>query len=85
MNTASEVAVDRRESVASRADEEQSIPKRFAQIVARHANRTAVSAGSNEWSYAELDQRSNALAGQILDRAGANSESVAVLMRHGAA
>jgi amino acid adenylation domain-containing protein len=85
MNTASEVAVDRRESVASRAEEEQSIPKRFAQIVARHANRIAVSANRTKWTYADLDQRSNALAGQILDRAGANSESVALLMGHGAA
>jgi non-ribosomal peptide synthetase component F len=63
---------------------EQSIPQRFAEIVARHANRTAISSGSTEWSYAELDQRSNALALQILERSDANSEPVALLMDHGA-
>jgi amino acid adenylation domain-containing protein len=84
MNTASEVAVDRQESVASPTDEEQSVPKRFAQIVARHAKRMAISANSTEWTYAELDQRSTALAGQILERADANSEPVALLMEHGA-
>jgi non-ribosomal peptide synthetase component F len=76
MNTASEVAVDRQESVASPTDEEQSVPKRFAQIVARHAKRMAISANSTEWTYAELDQRSTALAGQIVERADANSEPV---------
>jgi amino acid adenylation domain-containing protein len=84
MNTASEVAVDRQESVVSPAEEEQSIPKRFADIAAYHTNRIAVSANRTEWTYAELDQRSNALAGQILERAGANSEPVALLMEHGA-
>ena len=85
MNTASEVAVDRQESVARPAQEEQSVPNRFAQIVARHANRMAVSANRTEWTYAELDQRSNALASQILERSDANSEPVALLMEHGAA
>jgi len=84
MNTAPEVAVDRQECVASPAQEELFIPKRFAQIVARQANRMAVSAGSTEWTYAELDQRSNALAGQILECSDTNSESVALLMQHGA-
>jgi amino acid adenylation domain-containing protein len=85
MNAASEVAVGRQERVACPAGEEQSIPKGFAQIVARHANRIAVSANHTEWTYAELDQRSNALAGQILERRGASSEPVALLMRHNAA
>ena len=85
MNTAGEVAVDRRESVASSEEEEPSIPKRFAQVVARRANRIAVSANHTEWTYAELDQRSNALAGQILERSDANPEPVALLMEHGAA
>jgi amino acid adenylation domain-containing protein len=78
------VETDRPKSFASPAEVEQSIPKRFAEIVARHANRTAVSAGSNEWSYAELDQRSKALAIQILDRLGEKSEPVALLMEHDA-
>jgi len=85
MNTALEVAVDRQKSVANPAQEELSIPKRFAQIVARQANRMAVSAGSTEWTYAELDQRSNALATQILERSDTKSEPVALLMQHDAA
>src|SRR3989442_4772478 len=84
MNSVSEVAVARQENVASSAEEEQSIPKRFAQIVARHANKMAVCADRTEWTYAELDQRSDALAGQILEHSDANSEPVALLMEHGA-
>jgi non-ribosomal peptide synthetase component F len=85
MNIAGEVAVDRQKSVASLAEVEESIPKRFARIVARHANRMAVSTNGTEWTYTELDQRSNALAVQILKRAGAaSSQPVALLMEHGA-
>jgi amino acid adenylation domain-containing protein len=84
MITTGGVETDRPKSFASPAEVEQSISKRFAEIAARHANRTAVSAGSTEWSYAELDQRSNALAIQILERSGGNSESVALLMEHDA-
>ena len=69
MNIAGEVAVDRQKSVASLAEVEESIPKRFARIVARRANRMAVSTNGTEWTYTELDQRSNALAVQILERA----------------
>jgi len=85
MNIAGEVAVDRQKSVASLAEVEESIPKRFARIVARHANRMAVSTNGTGWTYTELDQRSNALAVQILKRAGAaSSQPVALLMEHGA-
>jgi amino acid adenylation domain-containing protein len=62
----------------------QSVPARFAQIAARHAGRIAVSTPDAEWTYAELDRRSNFLAGQILDGLGENSEPVALLMEHGA-
>jgi amino acid adenylation domain-containing protein len=61
-----------------------SIPGRFAQIAAHHADRIAVSAPGGEWTYAELDQRSNVLAAQILDRMGKNSEPVVLLMEHDA-
>jgi amino acid adenylation domain-containing protein len=84
MNTVCEVVADRQESVARPAEVEQSIPKQFAQIVARHANQIAVSASHTEWTYAELDQRSNALAAQILEHSDAKSEPVALLMEHGA-
>jgi non-ribosomal peptide synthetase component F len=84
MITTGRVETDRPKSFASPAEVEQSIPKQFAEIVARHANRTAVRAGSNEWSYAELDQRSNALAIQILECVGSEPEPVALLMEHNA-
>ena len=40
-----------------------SIPGRFAESAARHAGRIAVSAPGAEWTYAELDQRSDLIAG----------------------
>ena len=46
MITTGGVETDRPKSFAGPAQVEQSIPKRFAEIAARHANRTAVSAGS---------------------------------------
>jgi amino acid adenylation domain-containing protein len=84
MNSASAATANRPEALIGPTEAEQSIPKRFAQMVARHANRMAVSANRTEWTYAELDQRSNALAGQILDRVNAKSEPVVLLMQHGA-
>ncbi|MGA3285473.1 MAG: non-ribosomal peptide synthetase, partial [Verrucomicrobiota bacterium] len=60
------------------------IPGRFAEVVARHAGRIAISTPGAKWTYAELDQRSNTLAARILDRLGATSEPVALLMQHDA-
>ena len=60
------------------------ISGRFAQIAAHHADRIAVSVPGKEWTYAELDQRSNGLAARILDRLGKNSEPVVLLMEHDA-
>lgn len=76
--------VDRREDFAGPAEMEQSIPERFAQIAARYRNRIAISAGATEWTYAELDQRSDALAAQILERLDTKAEPVVLLMQHGA-
>src|SRR5260370_42030747 len=84
MNNTVAALADRHQAPLGLAKTEQSIPERFAQVVARHASHVAISAGKTEWSYAELDQRSNALAVQILERSDANSESVALLMEHGA-
>jgi amino acid adenylation domain-containing protein len=60
-----------------------SIPTRFDRVASRFPQRTAISAPGVEWTYAELDCRSNALAIQILQRE-ASSEPVALLMDHGA-
>jgi amino acid adenylation domain-containing protein len=85
MNAATKVEADRAKGFAGPAELAQSIPERFAQVVSQHASRTAVSESSMEWTYAELDQRSSALAAEILDRLGTKSEPVVLLMRHGAA
>ena len=61
-----------------------SIPGRFAQIAADHADRIAVSAPGGEWTYAELDRRSSFVAADILSRLGQTSEPVALLMEHDA-
>jgi amino acid adenylation domain-containing protein len=85
MNSASVATANLPEGFTESPEAEQSIPERFAQIVARHGDHIAVRANSEEWTYAELDERSNALAVQILERPGANRQPVALLMEHGAA
>ena len=62
----------------------ESIPGRFAQAVARHAARTAVSAPTGQWTYAELDQRSHSVAAEILEQSGDAPEPVALLLEHDA-
>jgi amino acid adenylation domain-containing protein len=84
MKNGSALEADRPGALAGPAEVEQSIPERFAQVVARHANCLAVSANSVKWTYAELDERSNALAVQILERLEAKSGPVVLLMEHGA-
>jgi len=70
-------------SVANRTSE--SILERFAKMAARFPQRNAISEASGQaWTYAELDARSSAIAVQILERADHNSETVAILMPHGA-
>mgnify|MGYP001545417886 CR=1 FL=1 len=61
-----------------------SISQRFAECVARHAARVAVSAPAGQWTYAELDRRASFLAAEILDKLGETSEPVALLMEHDA-
>src|SRR5438477_8819971 len=85
MNSASAATANRSETFTESPEAEQSIPERFAQVVARHGDHIAVSANSAEWTYTELDERSNALAVEILERAGANRQPVVLLMEHGAA
>jgi amino acid adenylation domain-containing protein len=61
-----------------------SIPGRFARVVSQFPGRIAVSTPDAQWSYAELDERSDAVAGRILDRLGESPEPVTLLMEHGA-
>lgn len=62
--------------------EEQTIGDRFAQMVARHAARTALK--SETWSptYAELDAAANRLAHAVIGGGGAPGERIALLLRH---
>jgi amino acid adenylation domain-containing protein len=85
MNSVLAAMADRRGTLLGTAEPEQSIPERFAQVVAEHTSHVAISANNVEWTYAEVDQRSSALAVQILERLDANSEPVALLMKHDAA
>jgi amino acid adenylation domain-containing protein len=62
----------------------ESIPGRFAQAVARHPARTAVSAPAGQWTYAELDRRSHSIAANIVERSGDTAGPVALLMEHDA-
>ena len=62
----------------------ESVPGCFAQTVARYANRIAVSAPAEEWTYQELDRRSDLIAFEVISRLGENSEPVALLMEHDA-
>jgi amino acid adenylation domain-containing protein len=62
----------------------ESIPTRFDRVASHFPEQTAISAPGAEWTYAELDHRSNALAVQILKSSDGNSEPVALLMDHGA-
>src|SRR6266700_3607489 len=84
MNSASTATANQPEAFPESPEAEQSIPERFAQTVARYSGHIAVSANREEWTYAELDERSNALAVQILERPGANQQPIALLMEHGA-
>jgi amino acid adenylation domain-containing protein len=61
-----------------------SIPAQFADAVARFGMHTAVVAPAGHWTYAELDQRSSAIAGGILEGGGADSAVIALLMEHDA-
>src|SRR5437868_10125784 len=84
MNSARAARTDWSEAFPESPEAEQSIPERFAQTVAQYGDHIAISANSAEWTYAELDERSNALAVQILEHSGAESRPVVLLMEHGA-
>ncbi len=61
-----------------------SIPDRFRQVVLSQGHRVAVSSPGDQWTYAELDERSTALACVILDHLGQGEGVVALLFEHGA-
>jgi amino acid adenylation domain-containing protein len=62
----------------------ESVPARFARVVSQFSERIALCTPAVEWTYAELDRRSTFIAGEILNRTGAATEPVALLLEHGA-
>jgi len=64
----------------AREDIEQSIPDRFAAQVRLHPNRTAVKTPNYEWTYSELNARSDAIAQTALTLLGPAPERVALLL-----
>ncbi len=66
-----------------RSETEQSIPDRFARIVARYPDRLAVAAGGASLDFRALDAASNAVAHRILGLAGEAPEPVCLLVRQG--
>ena len=64
------------------APAEDSIAGRFAVVAALHARRIAVSAAGKDWTYAELDGRSDAIARFVLETG--TTAPVALLMAHDA-
>jgi non-ribosomal peptide synthetase component F len=62
---------------------EQSIPKRFAEIVRRHPKRLAVKAGAQELRIDELNQLADRVAHAIISRCGVGNSTVVVLIKQG--
>lgn len=67
-----------------KSDIEQSIPARFAAMVARHADRVAVKSGNVAFTYRELHAAQQAIARSILSTLDARPEPVLILMTQGA-
>src|SRR5262249_59186509 len=62
---------------------EQSIPARFDAIVQRFGDRPAVVAGGHALTYAELEQRSAAIARSLEEAVGSVDQPVALLLDQG--
>jgi amino acid adenylation domain-containing protein len=64
-------------------DVTQSVPDRFEEQVARHADRPAISGATGDLTYRQLDRLANRIAHAIRARLGEGNEPVAVLLEHG--
>ena len=65
------------------ADVESSIPARFEKVVRQYPNYTAIKAGDEVVTYAELNALANRVARVIAERAGNNAVPIAVLIDKG--
>ncbi|HEY5814156.1 MAG TPA: amino acid adenylation domain-containing protein, partial [Terrimicrobiaceae bacterium] len=63
---------------------EQSIPARFKKQVEKDPLRVAVKSAKFQWTYRELDRKSNAIAREILCRCGYDEQRIALLLDHDA-
>jgi amino acid adenylation domain-containing protein len=68
-----------------REEVEQSIAARFAQQVRLFPDKAAVKTKQHQWSYGDLNRRSNQIARAVLTRCGSGEERVALLFEHGPA
>ena len=62
---------------------EQSIPRRFEQIVRFHPNRLAVKGSGEELTFGQLNDAANRIAHTILRERGEKSEPIALLCEQG--
>ncbi len=69
----------------NRSDLEQTIPARFAQVVARAPGQPALHEGARTWTYAELDDWTSRIARALPAAAGTEATCIAYLCDHGAA
>jgi len=65
-----------------RADIEQTVPARFAQVARRFPDHVALTGQGRQWTYRELDQRANWLAHTIRERVRPGTGCVAYLVDH---
>jgi amino acid adenylation domain-containing protein len=68
----------------AKEDIEQSIARRFEQLVTRYPDRSAVVTGSRSWTYKELNQAANRVAHAIVQLRGTANEPIALRLEHGA-
>ena len=66
----------------TRADIEQTVPSRFAQVVRSFPDRVALKGKGRQWTYRELDGRANWIAHAIREHARPGSGCVAFLVDH---
>ena len=66
----------------TRADIEQTVPARFAQVVRRFPDHVALTGKGRQWTYRDLDGRANWIAHAIRERARPGSGCVAYLVDH---
>src|SRR5262245_42072775 len=58
---------------------DQSIPTRFTQVVAGHAERVALKSAIREYSYSALDRAANTIAHAILDETKGKRGQIGIL------